>query len=79
MAPTLVPELGADAAAGVDAAGLDGVAALPVWANAEIVKVTAQARRTRKNLLFIGSVELLGTCLSEYGRQTMVVRPWFRE
>ena len=44
------------------AAGLDGVAALPVWANAEIVKVTATARRTRRNLLVIGSVELLGTC-----------------
>jgi hypothetical protein len=29
------------------------------------VNVTALARRTRKNLLFIGSVELLGT--------------WFRE
>jgi hypothetical protein len=32
------------------------VAALPVWAKAEMVKVTAQARRTRKNLLVIGSV-----------------------
>jgi hypothetical protein len=47
------------------AAALDGVAALPVWASAENVKVTAIARSTRTNLLFIGSVELLGT--------------WFRE
>jgi hypothetical protein len=61
MAPTLVPVLGAGAAAGDEAAGLAGVAALPVWANAEIVKLTAQARKTRKNLLVIGSVELLGT------------------
>jgi len=43
------------------AAGLDGVAALPVWASAENVNVTAPARRVRKNLLFIGSIELLGT------------------
>jgi hypothetical protein len=41
------------------ASGEDGVAALPVWAKAEIVKVTATARRTRTSLLFIGSVELL--------------------
>jgi hypothetical protein len=54
----------AEGAAGV-AAGLDGVAALPVWANAENANVTAMARRTRRNLLVIGSVELLGT--------------WFRE
>jgi hypothetical protein len=39
----------------------DGVAALPVWAKAENANVTAKARRTRKNLLFIGSVVLLGT------------------
>ena len=71
MAPTFVPVLtpvvaGAaeEGLAGV-AAGLDGVAALPVWANAEIANVTAVARRTRRNLLVIGSVELLGT--------------WFRE
>ena len=48
------------------AAGPDGVAALPVWAKAEIVKVTAAARRIRRNVLFIGSVELLGTCFSEH-------------
>jgi len=66
----LVPVLGpvvagvAEGAAGV-AAGLEGVAALPVWANAEIANVTARARRNRRNLLVIGSVELLGT--------------WFRE
>jgi hypothetical protein len=52
-------------AAGVVAPGLDGVAALPVWANAENVKVAARARRILKSLLFIGSIELLGT--------------WFRE
>jgi len=67
MAPTLVPVLGAVVVAAVAAglagvaAGLDGVAALPVWANAEIVKVTAMARRIRRSLLVIGSVELLGT------------------
>jgi hypothetical protein len=43
------------------AAGLDGVAALLVWANAEIAKRAATARVRRKNLLVIGSVELLGT------------------
>jgi hypothetical protein len=48
------------------AADPDGVAALPVWANAENVNVTATARSTRRNLLVIGSVELLGTCLSEH-------------
>ena len=74
IAPTLVPvsatvvgcdeEGVAGAAAGGFAGvapGLDGVAALPVWANADKVKVTATARRTRTNLLFIGSIELLGT------------------
>jgi hypothetical protein len=71
MAPTLVPVFTGAAvaleAAGVvpTAVGLDGVAALLVWANAEIAKRTAAARSTRKNLLVIGSVELLGT--------------WFRE
>jgi len=68
MAPTLVPVFtgpaGALEAAGV-AAELDGVAALLVWANAEIAKRTATARKSRKTLLVIGSVELLGT--------------WFRE
>jgi hypothetical protein len=68
MAPTLVPVLivGAGAEAADVAAGLDGVAALPVWAKAETVKVTATARRIRRNLLVIGSVELLGTCSSEH-------------
>jgi hypothetical protein len=47
------------------APGFEGVAALPVWARAENVRVTAIARRTLRNLLFIGSIELLGT--------------WFRE
>jgi hypothetical protein len=69
MAPTFVPVLGPVVVVGAEESGLagvaDGVAALPVWANAENVNVTAMARRTRKNLLFIGSVELLGT--------------WFRE
>ncbi len=69
MAPTFVPVMGPGAVAAFEAAGLagaaDGVAALPVWANAENVNVTTTARRTRKNLLVIGSVELLGT--------------WFRE
>ena len=71
MVPTFVPVLGPVVVAGAVAAGEAGVAAgldgvaLPVWANAENVNVTATARRTRTNLLFIGSVELLGT--------------WFRE
>jgi hypothetical protein len=72
MVPTFVPPLVAAGMPGAEgsgfagvAAGLDGVAALPVWARAENVKVTAIARRTRTNLLFIGSIELLGT--------------WFRE
>jgi hypothetical protein len=69
MVPTLVPEpvgTGAEAA-GVAAAG-DGsgeVVALLVWASAEIAKKTATARESRKNLLVIGLLELLGT--------------WFRE
>lgn len=65
IVPTFVPVLvpvGAAPAAGLAAAGLDGVAALLVWANAEIVKITAVARKSRKNLLVIGSVVLLGTC-----------------
>ena len=73
MVPTLVPVLGAPVVAGAVAAGLagmaadpDGVAALPVWANAENVNVTATARSTRRNLLVIGLVELLGTCFSEH-------------
>jgi hypothetical protein len=73
MAPTFVPVMlgavvvAAEPAGGVAgvAPGLDGVAALPVWAKAESVSVTAIARRIRTNLLFIGSIELLGT--------------WFRE
>jgi hypothetical protein len=72
MVPTFVPVLGPVVVAGAEpagvvaaAAGLDGVAALPVWANADNVTVTATVRITRRNLLFIGSVELLGT--------------WFRE
>jgi len=47
--------------AGVVAAPFDGVAALPVWANAENVKLTATASTTLRNLLFIGLIELLGT------------------
>jgi len=70
MVPTLVPVLAP--VVGVAEAGLvgaavapDGVAALPVWASAEIPKETATARKSRKYLLVIGSLELLGT--------------WFRE
>jgi len=70
MVPTLVgpgvvvagaEEDGVEGAAAAEV----GVAALPVWANAENVNVAAMARRTVINLLFIGLVELLGT--------------WFRE
>jgi hypothetical protein len=65
IAPTLVPVIAIGAPVGLVLAGveaaLDGVVALPVWANAEKVNVAAPARRTQKSLLFIGSVELLGT------------------
>ena len=69
MVPTFPGPVGTGAAvavaedAGVDvgAAALDGVAALPVWANAENVKLTATASTTLRNLLFIGLIELLGT------------------
>jgi hypothetical protein len=37
-----------------------GAAAL-VWANAEIIEITAIARRDRRNLLVIVSLKLLGT------------------
>jgi hypothetical protein len=39
----------------------EGVVALLVWASAEIAKKTAAASEMRKNLLIIGSFELLGT------------------
>ena len=57
------PEFAAgDDIAGVVAAGVEpaaeGEAAL--WANAEVARKTAGARRIRKDVLFIGSVELLG-------------------
>jgi hypothetical protein len=50
-------------AAGLAAAadGLEGVAAPPVWAHAEIIENTAIARTDRRNLLVIGSLKLLGT------------------
>ncbi|HEY6764510.1 MAG TPA: hypothetical protein VI386_07040 [Candidatus Sulfotelmatobacter sp.] len=68
IVPTRVPVppvAAGRAGAGFAAAELGGVAALLVWANAEMVNNTAAVRESRKNLLFIGSVELLGT--------------WFRE
>jgi hypothetical protein len=69
IVPTLVPEpvvTGVEGAGAVGAAeGSGEVAALLVWASAEIAKKTATARESRKNLLVIGSFELLGT--------------WFRE
>jgi hypothetical protein len=76
IAPTLVPVLGTGAGAETAgaAAGLDGVAALLVWANAEIAKRTAAPRKIRKNLLVIGSVELLGTSY-----RNMLSQTWFRE
>jgi len=53
----------AAAAAGAAGAAVapDGVAALLVWAKAEIATKAAAARRVCRNLLFIGSIELLGT------------------
>jgi hypothetical protein len=71
MVPTLPGPVGTGVVAGADPAegalgtGEDGVAALPVWAKAENVSVAAIARKTLRNLLFIGLIELLGT--------------WFRE
>ena len=72
MVPTFPGPAGTGLVAGAEdpgadgvAAPEDGVAALPVWAKAENVKVAAIASTTLKNLLFIGLVELLGT--------------WFRE
>jgi hypothetical protein len=48
--------------AGEDADGVDGgVAALPVCASAENVKLATIARGILRNLLFIGLIELLGT------------------
>src|SRR5580698_4910046 len=40
-----------------------GAAAPAVWAHAEIIEITATARRERTNLLFIGSFRLLGAFL----------------
>ena len=68
MVPTFVPVAFVVVVAGAEVAGVAdaapapvGVAALPVWASAENVNVAAAARSIRTNLLFIGSVELLGT------------------
>jgi hypothetical protein len=60
IVPTLVPVPVAtgDAVAGVDA---PMGAAVLVWAIAEITKRAATARNGRRNLLVIGSLELLGT------------------
>jgi len=52
----------------VEVAGLAGElaapagAALPVWAHAEIIEITATARTGRRNLLFIGSLNSLEHC-----------------
>jgi hypothetical protein len=65
--PTFVPVVApvdADGAEGtaLPAAGeVGGAAVAPVWANAEVATRTAPARENRKNLLVIGSFELLGT------------------
>jgi hypothetical protein len=58
----------AEGAAGGFAGAADepeGVAALLVWANAEIAKRAAIARRSRRNLLVMRLLELLGTWLRE--------------
>ena len=72
MVPTLPGPVGigavaaAEGAEGKPAAGEDGVAALPVCANADNVRVAAAiASRTLRNLLFIGLIELLGTWFHE--------------
>jgi hypothetical protein len=63
MVPTLVPEpvvTGVEAAGdGAAGAGSGEVAALLVWASAEIAKKTATARESRKNLLVIGLLNSL--------------------
>jgi hypothetical protein len=38
-------------------------AELLIWANAELAKSTATARNDRKNLLVIGKVKLLQSCI----------------
>ena len=80
MVPTRVPapvvmvagdagEEGAeDAAAGEFAAPAGAVAALPVWAQAEITEKTAMARTDRIYLLVIGSLKLLGNTGSDEPR-----------
>ena len=77
IVPILVPPVGA--ALGAEGRALGEAAApvpavgLPVWAVTEIAETAATARRSRKNLLFIGSVELLGTCLFEPADRNMLV------
>jgi hypothetical protein len=69
MAPTLVPVFAEAGVAGAEEGAVAvepaGVAALPVWASAEIVQKTAVARKNRRSLLFIGSLELLETRFRE--------------
>jgi hypothetical protein len=72
MVPTLPGPVGTGLVAGADDAAEgalgrpeDGVAALPVWANAENVSVAAVVSKTLRNLLFIGLIELLGTWFHE--------------
>jgi glycerol uptake facilitator-like aquaporin len=62
IVPTLVPvaEVVEGWAAAADGA-FGGVAALLVCAKAEIAHKAAIIRKERKNLLVIGSIELLGT------------------
>jgi hypothetical protein len=40
---------------------LAGAVALLVWAKADIIEITAMARKERRSLLVIGSLKLLGT------------------
>jgi hypothetical protein len=65
IVPIFVPVPVATGAVGAEAAGevtpLAGAVALLVWAKADIIEITAMARKERRSLLVIGSLKLLGT------------------
>jgi hypothetical protein len=65
IVPIFVPVPVAMGAVVAEAAGevtpLAGAVALLVWAKADIIEITAMARKERRSLLVIGSLKLLGT------------------
>src|SRR5713226_983054 len=70
MVPILLPvpvAIVGEAAGEAGALPAPAGAALPVWAQAEIIEKTATARTERRNLLFIGSLNSLEHCSVEYG------------